>query len=63
MTDDDEDLERVLGPDPPWLPLLDPINREWRAAQILKGRNPDPYIEKQLREAGVWPPHPGAGHA
>jgi len=42
--------------EPLWLYLLEPMNRAWREDQILKGRDPDPYIEKQLREAGVWPP-------
>ena len=46
------------GPSPPWLHLLDPINRGLREKEIGKGRDPDPYIEKQLREAGVWPPNP-----
>jgi hypothetical protein len=41
---------------PPWLYLLDPMNLGWREKQILKGRNPDPYIERQLVQAGVWPP-------
>jgi hypothetical protein len=44
------------GPqDPPWLYLLDPMNRGWREKRILKGENPDPYIEDQLRRAGAWP--------
>lgn len=43
-------------PDAPWLHLLEPENRAWREKQILKGRDPDPYIEKQLVESGSWPP-------
>ena len=40
---------------PPWLHLLDSQWRRWRDDQKLKGRDPDPYIEGQLREAGDWP--------
>ena len=40
----------------PWLHLLTPLDAAWREKEIGKGRNPDPYIEKQLRKAGVWPP-------
>ncbi len=43
-------------PDPPWLYLIDFMNRGWREKQILKGRNPDPYMEQKLVEAGIWPP-------
>ena len=42
--------------DPPWLHLLEPMNKAWREKQILKGRDPDPYIEQELRKAGAWPP-------
>jgi hypothetical protein len=45
-------------PSAPWLHLLEPQWRAWREHQFLKGRNPDPYIEDQLREAGRWPPRP-----
>jgi hypothetical protein len=48
--DDDE------GYQPPWMHLLMPMQKAWRESEILKGRNPDPYIEEKLREAGVWPP-------
>jgi len=41
--------------DPPWLRLLHAIHLEWREAEILKGNNPDPEIERWLREAGKWP--------
>jgi hypothetical protein len=41
---------------PPWLYLLEPMDLGWREKEIGKGRDPDPYIEKKLREAGVWPP-------
>jgi hypothetical protein len=47
MTDEDA---------PPWLHLLTPLDMGWREKELGKGRNPDPHIEKQLREAGVWPP-------
>ncbi len=40
---------------PPWLHLLEPMQRAWRLKEIGKGRDPDPYIEKKLREAGAWP--------
>ena len=45
-----------VSENPPWLHLLEPINLAWREKQILKGRDPDPYIEEQLRKDGVWPP-------
>jgi hypothetical protein len=35
--------------------VLDPQQQAWREHQFLKGRNPDPYIEEQLRAAGKWP--------
>jgi hypothetical protein len=57
---DDEEFEI---PEPPWLRLLEPVWRAWRENEILKGRNPDPYIEGKLKEACRWPPHPGMGHA
>lgn len=41
--------------DPPWLHLLTPLQAGWREKQILNGRDPDPYIEQQLKEAGIWP--------
>lgn len=41
---------------PPWLFLLEPMQKAWREKEIGKGRNPDPYIEQKLKEAGVWPP-------
>lgn len=40
---------------PAWLPLLNALQRDWREAEILKDKNPDPVIEKKLREAGIWP--------
>ncbi|MFG1297489.1 hypothetical protein [Xanthobacter variabilis] len=52
---DDDDDDEVLGPAPAWLGLLTWEQREWRRTQILRGRNPDPYIEERLREAGSWP--------
>jgi len=41
---------------PPWLHLLNALQREWRTSQILRDLNPDPDLEKHLREKGVWPP-------
>ena len=59
MVDDHEDFgQETLGPSPPWLHLLRPDQRAWRESQILKGRDPDSYIESQLREAGAWPEKP-----
>ena len=46
----------ALPPDPPWLDLLNALQSEWRLTEILKDRNPDPYLEQQLRGMGVWPP-------
>lgn len=61
MFDDHEDAdERIIGPAPPWLHLLQPAQRAWRETEILKGRDPDGYIESRLREAGVWPEMPKA---
>jgi hypothetical protein len=51
----DHDYEAPLGPPPPWLHLLDDMQRGGREKQIGKGRDPDKYIEERLREAGVWP--------
>ncbi len=42
--------------DPPWLYLLDHMNRGWREKELGRGRDPDSYIESKLIEAGVWPP-------
>ena len=60
MADADDEFWDALyegdeGQSPPWLHLLTPLQRGWREDQLLKGRNPDPHIEKELREAGVWP--------
>ena len=41
---------------PPWLHLLNALQKDWRTSQILKDHNPDPDLEKQLRAKGVWPP-------
>jgi hypothetical protein len=41
---------------PPWLYLLNALQVEWRTSQILKDQNPDPDLEKHLRDKGVWPP-------
>lgn len=48
-------MEEHLQSPPAWLPLLNSLHRDWREAEILKGRNPDPYIEQQLRQTGKWP--------
>lgn len=49
-------MEESDIPAPPWLHLLEPIWQAWREKQFLKGHNPDPYIEEQLRKDGLWPP-------
>ena len=41
---------------PPWLHLLNALQVEWRTSQILKDENPDPVLEKHLRDKGLWPP-------
>lgn len=43
---------------PAWLYLLNALERDWRTAELLKDRNPDPLIEKHLRYKGVWPEPP-----
>ncbi len=40
---------------PPWLDLLNALQKEWRDYEIQFGRNPDGYIERLLRETGKWP--------
>jgi hypothetical protein len=40
---------------PPWLELLNALQKEWRESEIELGRDPDGYIESVLREAGKWP--------
>lgn len=59
MSDRDDPLESF----PPWFHLLDDVNKAWREDQIVRGKNPDPYIEAQLKAAGVWPPSKKARHA
>ena len=49
-------MEEHTLPNPPWLPLLNALHKEWREAEILKGRNPDPEIELHLFKVGKWPP-------
>jgi hypothetical protein len=51
------DVEDIVDPDgpPPWLHLLSPLQRAWREKQILKGRDPAPYIVSRLKQAGKWP--------
>jgi len=45
-------------PEPEWLPLLTPEWRNWRIKQIGRGRDPDRYIEEELKKAKLWPPKP-----
>ncbi|WP_238262677.1 hypothetical protein [Methylobacterium mesophilicum] len=54
----DDDQDRVVDPNgpPPWIHLLSPQQRDWRARQHMMGRNPDSYILEQLDDAGAWPP-------
>lgn len=52
LTSDPEISENA----PAWLHLLTPMQKASREKEIGKGRNPDPYIEQKLIEAGVWPP-------
>jgi len=40
---------------PPWLPLLNAMEQEWRNCEIEQGRNPDRYIERILFQSGRWP--------
>jgi hypothetical protein len=47
-------MEKAL-PTPPWLYLLNALQKDWREAEISKGRNPDLHIAKQLHEEGRWP--------
>jgi hypothetical protein len=59
------DVEDIVDPNgpPPWLHLLSSMQRAWREKQILKGRDPDPYILDRLKEAGSWPPMQKAKNA
>jgi hypothetical protein len=45
---------------PAWLPLLNALHQSWRDGEILKGNDPDPYLEEQLRATGRWPHAPHA---
>jgi hypothetical protein len=47
---------------PPWLDLLNALQKEWRESEIQLGRDPDSYIENVLREAGRWPLPGQASH-
>ncbi len=47
---------------PPWLDLLNALQKEWRESEIQFGRNPDTAIEAVLREAGKWPLPGQASH-
>lgn len=54
--EDEDEFDQLSERNPPlWLHLLLPQQKAWRQTEILKGRDPDPYIEKQLRAAGAWP--------
>lgn len=56
MNDWNDDSEDELGGTvgrPAWLDHLSPEWQAWREKQILKGRDPDPYIKQKLIEAGV----------
>lgn len=43
-----------LRPRPAWLPLLSPVQREWREDQLRLGNDPDPFLEAKLIRAGKW---------
>lgn len=47
---------------PPWLDLLNALQKEWRESEIQFGRNPDTAIEAVLRETGKWPLPGQASH-
>ena len=53
-------MTQKLSPhlNPPWLHLLNALQKEWRTGELLKDRNPDPFLEDQLRAQGAWPPPP-----
>ena len=46
---------QTIDIEPEWLHLLTPAQKLWREKQISKGRDPDYYLEQQLREAKIWP--------
>jgi hypothetical protein len=56
--DDDDDIDDVVDPNgpPPWIHLLNQAQRDWRSTQILRGRDPDTHIERELKRSGRWPP-------
>jgi hypothetical protein len=45
-------MAQIFSDDPAWLQHLSPEWRAWRTSEKLRGRDPDPYIKEQLREAG-----------
>ncbi|HWU55499.1 MAG TPA: hypothetical protein VN175_08350 [Rhizomicrobium sp.] len=49
-------MGQTAVPTPPWLDLLNALQKEWREFEIEHGRDPDPCIEKSLSEAGRWRP-------
>jgi len=54
-------MQQLLSP-PPWLALLNALQKEWRESEIQLGRNPDGTIEAVLRDAGKWPLPGQASH-
>lgn len=48
-------MEKLI-PAPPWFDILNAMQEEWRETKIEQGRDPDPYIERLLCDAGKWPP-------
>lgn len=54
-------MEKLFA-DPPWLPVLNALQQEWRVNEILKGHDPDPLIEARLRDIGKWPVLPNTRH-
>lgn len=56
--DEDDNYEDLIGPPPPWFHVLRKDQQVWRESEILKGRDPDPYLEKTLIEKGLWKANP-----
>ena len=56
-----EDDKEYEIPSAPWLHHLLPEQQAQRESEILRGRNPDPDIERKLIAAGVWPEKKTAG--
>jgi hypothetical protein len=47
---------------PPWLDLLNALQKDWRESEIHLGRDPDDTIEAALRDTGRWPLPGQASH-